>query len=336
LPIPLNVKVHKHPKWNKTPHPISRNQNAPIQLPNFLPKQHKKFPPQYCFYTDDSLTPPKQLSANIWEPARAEYGIWNPLFKRDISNRLIGLQNILRAEITTIYHTLVILNQEFPQEPAHIFTNNLNSLYLINTQIKHPTQQNNHQDKTILALIVQMLKNRVAPTTLYKVRAHTNIIGNEEVNKLAKEGSKINPVNDMPIQEHEHAHSTTYWWYREDDHPYKGSTRYLKSYLEQVEKENNNNLAKTFDNINKWVNNPHIDKKISNNFWIDPSITYAQITQLLKFRYGQYMGNARKHLFWNELFPNINCSLCRKIQPDTWLHLLLCCTEPHIHKLHIN
>jgi hypothetical protein len=48
------------------------------------------------------------------------------------------------------------------------------------------------------------------------------------------------------------------------------------------------------------------------------------------------MGNARKHLFWNELFPNINCSLCRIIQHDTWLHLLLCCTEPYIHKLRIN
>jgi hypothetical protein len=48
------------------------------------------------------------------------------------------------------------------------------------------------------------------------------------------------------------------------------------------------------------------------------------------------MGNARKHLFWNELFPNINCSLCRMTQPDTWLHILLCCTEPHIHKLRIN
>jgi hypothetical protein len=48
------------------------------------------------------------------------------------------------------------------------------------------------------------------------------------------------------------------------------------------------------------------------------------------------MGNARKHLFWNELFPNVNCSLCRMIQPDTWLHILLCCTEPHIHKLRIN
>jgi hypothetical protein len=80
-----------------------------------------------------------------------------------------------------------------PQEPAHIFTNSLNSLYLINTQIKHPIQQNNHPDKTILALIVNLLKNRAAPTTLYKVRAHTNIIGNEEVDKLAKEGSKIDP-----------------------------------------------------------------------------------------------------------------------------------------------
>jgi hypothetical protein len=48
------------------------------------------------------------------------------------------------------------------------------------------------------------------------------------------------------------------------------------------------------------------------------------------------MGNTRKHLFWNELFPNINCSLCRMIEPDTWLHILLCCKEPNIHKLHIN
>jgi ribonuclease HI len=55
--------------------------------------------------------------------------------------------------------------------------------------MKHPTQQNNHPDKTILALIVKLLKDRVAPTTLHKVRAHTNIIGNEEADKLAKEGS---------------------------------------------------------------------------------------------------------------------------------------------------
>jgi hypothetical protein len=96
------------------------------------------------------------------------------------------------------------------------------------------------------------------------------------------------------------------------------------------------NLPKKFDNINKWINNPLIDNKISNKFWTNPTVTDSQITQLLKFRYGQYMGNARKHLFWSELFPNINCSLCRMIQPDTWLHILLCCKEPNIHKLHIS
>jgi hypothetical protein len=76
----------------------------------------------------------------------------------------------------------------------------------------------------------------VATTTLHKVRAHTNIICNKEADKLAKEGSKIDPENDMPTQEHENAHSTPYWWCREDDHPYKGPIRHLKPYLVTVEK----------------------------------------------------------------------------------------------------
>jgi ribonuclease HI len=210
-PTPLSVKVHKHPKWNKTPYPTNRRQNSSLQLPNFPQILHPKFPPQYCYYTNGSFTPPKKLAENIWELARAGYGIWNPLLKINISKRLIGLQNILRVEISAIYHTLLILDQELPHELAHIFTDSLNSLYLINTQIKHLTQQNNHLDKTILALIVKLLKNRTAPATLHKVRAHTNIKGNEEANKLVKEGSKIDPENDMPTQAHENAHSTPYW-----------------------------------------------------------------------------------------------------------------------------
>jgi hypothetical protein len=126
--------------------------------PSFPQTQHQKFPPQYCYYIDDSFSPPKKLSKNIWDPARARYNIWNPFLKIDISRRLIGLQNILQAEISAIYHTLLILNQEFLQEPAHIFRDSLNSLYLINTQIKHPTQQSNPPNKIILALIVKMLK----------------------------------------------------------------------------------------------------------------------------------------------------------------------------------
>ena len=149
----------------------------------------------------------------------------------------------------------------------------------------------------MLASLVNMLKNRTTITHLHKVKAHTNIIGNEEADKLAKEGSKIILVSVIPYQPYESAHSTPYWWYRDNDHPIKGPIRHLNSYLKKLEQEENEELAKTFDNINKWINNPLIDNKISNNFWTNPTITNAQITQHLKFRYGQYMENARKNIF---------------------------------------
>ena len=79
-----------------------------------------------------------------------------------------------------IHKTLRIINKFFSNEPAYIFTNNLNVLYLLNTQIKHPTLHNNHPDQTTLASMVQILQNWTQPITLYKVRAHVNIEGNEK------------------------------------------------------------------------------------------------------------------------------------------------------------
>jgi hypothetical protein len=71
-----------------------------------------------------------------------------------------------------------------------------------------------------------------------------------------------------------------YWWCRGDDHLYKGPIRHLKPYLEKIEKEENKKLARTFDSINKWINKPFIDNKISNNFWTNSVVTDSQIIQL--------------------------------------------------------
>jgi transposase-like protein len=65
-----------------------------------------------------------------------------------------------------------------------------------------------------------------------------------------------------------------------------------------------------FTYIDKWTSNDQINHKLSNQFWKNPRITNAQITQTLKFRYAQYMGNHRKNLFWPNLFPNPKCTLC--------------------------
>ena len=46
------------------------------------------------------------------------------------------------------------------------------------------------------------------------------------------------------------------------------------------------------------------------------------------------MGNAKKQLFFGrETYPSITCSICNSLEPDTWSHVLLNCTQSHIHAL---
>ena len=49
-----------------------------------------------------------------------------------------------------IHHNLIIINKDFPNEPAHIFIDYFKGLYVIKNQLNHPTLHNNHPDKTIL------------------------------------------------------------------------------------------------------------------------------------------------------------------------------------------
>lgn len=74
-----------------------------------------------------------------------------------------------------IHHTLTIINKNFPNEPAHIFTYCLNGLYVIENQIEHLTLHNNHPHKTISKEIVNFPMQRTQPTTLYKYDKNINI-----------------------------------------------------------------------------------------------------------------------------------------------------------------
>jgi hypothetical protein len=48
------------------------------------------------------------------------------------------------------------------------------------------------------------------------------------------------------------------------------------------------------------------------------------------------MGNAHKQLFFGPiLYPSITCPICNSLEIDTWPHVLLSCTNPHIHALRI-
>ena len=133
-----------------------------------------------------------------------------------------------------IHETLKLISTKYPNEPAHIFTECLNYLYNLNTQIKHPTIHNNHADKTILTSMVEILKTRTQPSTFYKVKAHINITRNEQANKFAKIGARLR--YSFASESYEHAHTTSFYFQKDiwlglmirlD----KGHVRCLQTYL---------------------------------------------------------------------------------------------------------
>ena len=145
------------------------------------------------------------------------------------------------------------------------------------------------------------------------------------------------------INPYKFAHATPYyyqkdWWHSMIGTPDKGPKRLLEKYIIKYDRKNNLEVVATlFSNIDKWITNEDIDNELSNDFWTNINIKDFKKTCLLKLRHGQYMGNARKQLFFGrEAFPSITCSTCNSLDPNTWLHVLLKCRQHHIHALRIN
>jgi ribonuclease HI len=61
--------------------------------------------------------------------------------------------------------------------------------------------------------MVKILQDRTQPITLYKVRAHVNIDGNEKADKLAKDGLELE--HRIAIHPYEHAHATPYYYQKD-------------------------------------------------------------------------------------------------------------------------
>ena len=136
--------------------------------------------------------------------------------------------------------------------------------------------------------MVELLQKRTQPISLYKVRAHVNIEGNEEADKLAKSGLDLEHRNAK--HPYEHAHATPYYYQKDDwpsmmEVPDKGPVRVLEKQIKKFDRENNLEIMATqTPNICKWTGNKDIDNELSNEFWKNPAITDKQKSCLIKFR----------------------------------------------------
>ena len=117
--------------------------------------------------------------------------------------------------------------------------------------------------------------------------------------------------------------------------PDKGPIRHLGKYIIKHDKQHNLSiLATQTHQLHKWLDNKDIDKTLSNEFWTNPAISDKQKTCLVKFRTGQYMGQARKQLFFGRIaYTSHTCNICNSLEANTWPHILLKCKQQHIHAL---
>jgi len=61
--------------------------------------------------------------------------------------------------------------------------------------------------------MVKLLLNQTQPTSIYKIKAHVNILGNEQVDRLAKHGTKEYKFASKP---YEFVHTMPFYYQKDE------------------------------------------------------------------------------------------------------------------------
>ena len=113
--------------------------------------------------------------------------------------------------------------------------------------------------------------------------------------------------------QHTYSHATPNWLANFPTATRDNAIRNLHTF---VTKAHNYREIRTTQNkypyVEKWLSNDQINQNSPTTSGKYNQISDAQITQTLKFRYAQYIGNHRKNIFWPLKFQNPNCTLCHK------------------------
>ncbi len=132
--------------------------------------------PATVIYTDGSKQD-KYLGAAVYDGRRNKVTAIMP------EGHAGQLNTVPKAEGTAILEALQAAPNE---EDITILTDSLTLIHQIDSVLTNPTRWRIHKHKHMLKKIVHRLLSRAGATTIYKVRAHIGVTGNEIADKAAK------------------------------------------------------------------------------------------------------------------------------------------------------
>ena len=193
----------------------------------------------------------------------------------------------------------------------------------------HELAKTKHRD--ILDTIGNELAKRQAPTNIYKVKAHTDVEGNEIVDGTAKEAAETEDKTTLHHVENIKPPEMHIFQPRIDNQP----VTHLKNQLRPIVSSFIADKHGMLDTIyNKWTKEKTtlFDKIPSNWHWRKRGdIPSKQFMNILRARNNELICNGvlhQKASDANKATQTDKCPLCGKI--DTWLHMVTMCSHPEI------
>ena len=258
-----------------------------------------------------------------------------------------GLTNTInRAELAAIHAAICsTLRQEPLEQPLHILTDSLASIYMISNTIYKPTTQFGHTQGDVLQDIVHLLHARGeknGKTTIGKIKSHIGCVGNELADTAAKEvalgtrdadytcPSNPEPLRGMawPAEEYVKDDGTTAYRYAANLNKWARA----KAYNAELNREpTSGRYAALWHDAAK----TDLNNKYSHNFWDNQPSNVSRT--IMRLRWGKEY-NAKHALQMKKPYASNGrmdgvCPLDKCGEPDGCGHMLGGCRNPTIRSI---
>ena len=225
-----------------------------------------------------------------------------------------------------------------------IATDSACSMYMIRTAVLHPMLLATHKHRHLLEAIVAEVGTGDVPVTLYKVAAHTGLVGNEIADECARAAAtgdgQVNAICTVKADPYD-----SIYWLREtetEEHHFlpnlkRGLTQHMRSYEGPAEGAGTLRRCHRLGGSNResiyyksWqATVPTTLSHVSNIFFSSDKVTLPEKKNCLKFRGGVlYNNNLAKKMGHS---ATDKCPLCGK--PDGLMHMASACEHDVIARM---